>query len=995
MKKMKIRFLVSVAMFAPSLSSGGSAAYAQTQAEKANELPEIIVTGSRLQRELGQGAAPITAVTGDAIAKSGDFKVTDYLAGVPGLTGSFTSAQSAFSADVSGGETGLNLLDLRFLGTGRTLVLIDGKRQVASVPGQIGVDINSLPGNMIERVEVITGGASAVYGADAVSGAVNFITRSKFKGFELSGTSGISGRGDAAEYLVSGLAGTSFGGGAGNFVGSIEYYSQDLLKRYTRKFSLETPRIVDNPVEVLSGIDDPNVPDQVVISNPRIYYSSTAGVFDLPDSVAALLGPEYVNPDGVARGTVVNGIFRAFDAGLPLGTQYGQGGEGTPENVFGSDIAPSTKRFTAAFKANYEFSPAVDVFADARYVSVKAFAQGAGIYDSGIRISIDNPYMPQSLRDLLTAAGEDGIDISSREHTELGRVDERAKRDLFRVVAGVRGQISGDWKYEVSGNYGQSDLTLLQSGQRLNDRFAAAVDAVRDPNTGNVVCRSSIDPTAVPPSIAFPRTREGFLSFTPGPNSGCAPINILGENGISAQALNFVMTQTRSTARLQQTVLSGVIAGNTGAWFNLPGGPVGVVLGTEYREEKSRSVIDDNIAQNLIWAVSQQSVRGSYNVKEAFGEIGLPILKDLPLIKSLTVEGAVRLSDYSTTGTSTTWRVNGDWEVFDGLRLRGTYSTATRAPNINELVSPGQLEFVSVDDPCSVENLDIGSPTRAANCAALGIPADYQQVNIGAIPGSASGNPNLRAETAKTFTFGAVLKPVFLPNFTASVDFYSIKIDDAIALPDGQTAIERCVDGPTLNPVFCDLLSRAPANDAIPYRVSDVRLSQQNIGALKTSGIDVQVAYRQDLSALFNNKDSSLNLALAGSRLIKFDEFPFAGDLSIVDKEASESLKPRWVFNMSAGLSVGKFGLNYNLQYQSGQLYAELEDFADQPDYLFPSKSKAQMLHDLSVSANISDKFEAVLGVANLTDAQPDLLGEATPYDVVGRRFFLSVKVRF
>jgi iron complex outermembrane recepter protein len=995
MKKAKIRFLVSVAMVAASLSSASSVALAQTTADEPAEETEILVTGSRLQRELGQGAAPITSVTGDAIAKSGDFKVTDYLAGVPGLTGSFTSTESAFSADVSRGETGLNLLDLRFLGTGRTLVLIDGKRQVASVPGQIGVDINTIPSNMIERVEVITGGASAVYGADAVSGAVNFITRSKFSGVQLNATAGISERGDAAEYLVSALVGTSFGGGSGNIVGSVEYYSQDRLKRYTRKISRETPRVVDNPIEVLSGIDDPNVPDQVVISNPRIYYSSTAGVFDLPDSVAALLGPEYVNPDGVARGTVVDGIFRPFDAGLPLGSQYGQGGEGTPENVFMSDLVPSTERFTAALKVNYEFSPAVDVFADARYVSVKAFAQGAGIFDSGIRISVDNPYMPQSLRNLLTAAGEDGIDISSREHTELGRVDERAKRDLFRVIAGLRGQISGEWKYEVSGNYGRSELSLLQSGQRLNDRFAAAVDAVIDPDSGNVVCRSNIDPTAVPPSIAFPRTREGFLSFTPGPNSGCAPINILGRNGISPQALDFVITQTRSTALLQQTVLSGVITGNTSAWLNLPGGPVGVVLGTEYRKEKSQSVIDDNVAQNLIWAVSQQSVRGSYDVKEIFGEIGLPILKDLPLIKSLTIEGAVRLSDYSTTGTSTTWRVNGDWEMFDGLRFRGTYSTATRAPNINELVSPGQLEFVAVDDPCSVENLDLGSPTRAANCAALGIPADYQQVNIGAVPGSASGNPNLRAETAKTFTLGAVLKPNFLPGFTASVDYYSIKINDAIALPDGQTAIDRCVDGPTLDPVFCDLLSRAPASDPLPYRVSDVRLSQQNIGALKTTGIDVQISYLQDLRDLFKTSEASLTLSLAGSHLLKFNEFPFASDLSIVDKEAGETFRPRYVLNMNAGLSVGTFGLNYNLQYQSGQLYAEREDFENQPDYLFPRKSRAQMLHDLSISASVNDKFEATLGVANLTDEQPDLLGEATPYDVIGRRYFLSIKAKY
>jgi iron complex outermembrane recepter protein len=658
------------------------------------------VTGSRISRPELDVANPIVAVTGEAIEKSGAINVVDVLIRNPALTASVGGSLSG-GADANFGETGANLLDLRNLGTNRTLVLVNGKRHVAGLPGSAAVDINSIPQDLIEKVDVLTGGASAIYGADGVSGVVNFVLKRDFEGIAARGQIGISDKGDAGTQYGSIVAGSNFADDRGNVTIAYEFSNRDRLRAVDRPF-------VGDPARTFGLFRDPgDIPDDPNRFD-RILYNNVTRADSAPDGAVDL------DLDGIPEFT---GSGLVYDRGIPIPSSGGRaiGGSNTPTAGYFGDLEPANRRHVANLLASYEFSPAARVYAEAKYVTTRAFSVGQPSFDFFTYLTPDNAY----LNDRFGVANTVNGALLTRDNLDLGLRGERITRDTLRGVIGFEGQITENARYDVSYVYGQTKSEDTQTSNLIGDRYFAALDAVRDPVSGQIVCRSTLDPLSDidPNNYGRPAT-----TFTPGAGSACRPLNFLGSGVASQEALDFVLAPTTNRSKVSQHVISGYVSGDFDALFTLPGGPLGFAFGGEYRKEKSRATPDE-IIQNgeLRDFAAVPASGGSFDVKEAFAELNAPILADMPFAHLLSVSAAVRLSDYSTIGGTTTWKVDGIYAPIPDIRFRGSYSYAVRAPNISELFDPLGGTFGFVDDPCDQTNVTEGADPalRAANCATI------------------------------------------------------------------------------------------------------------------------------------------------------------------------------------------------------------------------------------------------------------------------------------
>ena len=771
-----------------------------TVTDDAADSGDIVITGSRIARPEVDSPTPVTSFSAATLQQSGRVNVTDVLAQNPALLNSSTSGTQSGSTGSFGG-TGTNLLNLRNLGTDRTLVLVDGRRHVAGLPGSASVDINTIPVDLIERIDVTTGGASAVYGADGVSGVVNFVLKRDFEGLLARAQTGISDQGDAGNRYLSITAGKNFSNGRGNVALSYEFRDDDRLSSFRRSRTGD-PRfaygLVRDPADYDN--DDPNVFDRTLRNDLRYADSSRNGAVDVD--------LDYV-PDFTGDGEV-------YDRGtlLPGSGGLTQGGDSTPTAGYQGDLQPKNRIHNINLLTSYEFSPAFRVFAQGKYTNTKSYSVAQPSFDFYTYLAPDNAY----LLDRFGGAAVDGA-LVSRDNFDFGVRGESNKRETYRAVIGADGRISDHARYELSYVYGRTDSRFLSTNYRITDRYFAALDAVRDPATGQIVCRSDLDPTANidPNNFDAPAT-----TFTPGPNSGCQPLNILGEGVASAAALNFINADLVNTYRVQQHVVSGSISGDFGEFFELPGGPVDFAIGAEYRKEKSAFVSDPLAQQGALADLAQiLPERGSFDVKEAFGELRVPVLRDLPFADTLEFNAAIRFSDYSTVGSTTTWQVSGVYAPVRDIRFRGGYSEAVRAPNVTELFSPQNGTFSFIDDPCDPENLPEGTQYRAANCQAALTAAGLSAAQIAAfsptsdpqatasLPGRTGGNNDLLQETAKTWTAGVVLQPRFVPGLQITADWFNIRLQDAINTPTAQQLVDLCVDQPMLDNVYCANVSRS------------------------------------------------------------------------------------------------------------------------------------------------------------------------------------------
>jgi iron complex outermembrane receptor protein len=566
------------------------------------------------------------------------------------------------------------------------------------------------------------------------------------------------------------------------------------------------------------------------------------------------------------------------------------------------------------------------------------------------------------------------------------------------------GERSANLKYEFSYVYGRSASVVTSGNTRVTDRYFAAVDAVVDPATGKPTCRINLpgQTTIDANNYAGVATITGApvsgapLSFKPGE---CSPLTLLGYGQSSEAGRNFVFVNDVTRASSEQQVASGSLSGDLGFLFSLPGGPIQFALGAEYRKEKTQST-PSAFAQGGFFDGGNQTrpSGGQFNVKEAYGEISIPLLAHVRFAEDLSFGGAIRFSDYSTIGSTTTWKIDGTYSPVRDVTFRATYSRAVRAPNITELFSPLQGVQTFLTDPCDPTNLPEGTQYRVANCKSVLTTLGLSPAQIAAFspstnakqstsqPGLAGGNPNLKAEIAKTWTAGIVLRPRFLPGFSFTADWYDIKLANAINTPDVNEVFKLCVDQPTLQNVFCNSFTRSTTTGFI----NSYKTQTLNVAAFTTSGLEISAAYRFNLSPALGH----LDFRLSGGYLHDLTFLATVGGTP--EQQRNRTYRPNYSGNLNVSWIQGPLTVNYGLAWQGKtERYTQIQQAAHpnyDPRYIM---YKERWEHDIQLSYDVDDRFTIYGGINNFTDQQPDIAaGFAYPVSAIGRSFYAGAKVK-
>jgi outer membrane receptor protein involved in Fe transport len=1070
-------------------------------------IEEVVVTGSRIARDPNTaGAAPVSSLSEEDLKLSGQPDLADVLRQQPALltsVSSLGSTDSVFAAE-EGGTPGFgqSVLQLRGLGNERTLVLVNGRRHVAGVEGSQAVDINSIPNALVERVEVLTGGASAIYGADAVTGVVNFILKDDFEGVDLDVQGGLSGEQDGETLQVSGLFGRNFADGRGNVTLGIDVFTREEIRYGDRGFLADNRRGVQrNNPELrfqsgdISAAATPNFAQFYTVDNGRypygfnipsadsfaVAYEEEFGVAPtLTDAERALIDRAQNAPprtidsfhtfsissergvvvgDGFNSDTFVdtdgNGTNDCFDSFLGFNSllegeafglaggcwvlnddgsvrPYQDGRVASNFNQYGGDgvqgyydpgyLTPDEQRFTINLNGRFDLTDSLRVFGEGKYSRQEvSFGGPLNTFYDLIFISPENPYIPEALQPLADADG--GLRVT-RDPTDLGsNVDENV-RETMRFVVGLEGELANGWTWDVAANYGRFERRFLDSNAVVQDRYFAAIDAVADPDTGQPICRSDVDPFSRPPTTFFgiPAFDPGFFTFNPG-DGQCRPLSLLsGPVGATPEAVDFVTTTTTDTFTLEQTVFTANLAGEVPA-FELPGGRIGFAVGAEYREEKNEqeydplvrgvipvSTIDGaagqrirdlpNVQNSLVFDPEQllTDSDGEYDVYDLYGELLFPLLSDRFLARELTLNTAYRFSDYSTVGRTHTWNLGVSWAPTEDVKLRGTRSRAVRAPNIFELFSPDISATFRPDDPCEQAAIDAlseaGDPrgaNRAANCATDGIPAGFVDPLSARFSGVIAGNRELDEETADTITYGVVFEPRLLSGLTVTVDYWDIEIEDAIEAVDDQDIVNSCysADPSTFPNQFCQLFTRNRTEGSAQFLgFNFLRQTQLNFGALEAAGVDFTAAYQFEALA------ADWQVSGSGSWFDRIDRFFDPGDPNAVDPELGELQRPELAGQFAVDFMKGPLTLRWTTYYQDEQQMAGIEIEDAVPVFGGRGQEDEIFFHDLSFSYELRDFLQVYGGINNVTDEQPFFTENAWPVSPVGRFGFLGVTYR-
>ncbi|HET9640399.1 MAG TPA: TonB-dependent receptor [Allosphingosinicella sp.] len=1043
---------------------------------------EITVTGSRIRRPNLESAMPITSIGGEEFFQTSTISVGDVLNELPQLRNTFSQANSTRFL----GTRGLNLLDLRGLGTQRTLVLVNGRRHVAAdvLNNATSPDTNTFPTDLIERVDVITGGGSSIYGSDALAGTVNFILKDNFDGYQVRAQSGITQYGDGAARYVSVLAGHNFAGDRGNVAVNLEYATQDDFYASGRPGLRQNNNflVIDvDPAGSVNGSD--GSPDRAFFRDIRSATISVGGLVNFRQpATGALCGRE---SSTATAATAFYACTFLFNQNGNLQAQTGNRvGLGPNGNYIGGNgysgregelvaLMPNLERYSANLIGHFEISPAIVPFIEAKYVRADAqgsqsgpfFSQGQTLGDAicfndfndrsylgnqgaaaptcadgttftnreGIRL--DNPYLSAADRALiraqLTNSINGGINPNTgaamnaaartaalaqlangtyrfnlrKNYLELGARDELFRRETYRAVVGVRGDFWDDWNYEVSLNYGEHHETNIITGNINTQRFIYANDTAINPNTGQIVCRAQIDPNY---AVSYVTGVSDAISQAD--VAACVPLNPFGD-GVSSQAVrDYLTVDSLATGKITQLVAGGFVAGDLSELFELPGGPVAFSVGAEYRRETLRYDLDDlTQAGYAFYNAIPSFTAPSFEVKEAFAEISIPLLKDMPFFQELTISGSGRVSDYKGA-TGTVWTYGGEitWRPVQDIRFRGSYNRAVRAPNLSELYSAqGQNFAPGFTDPCSLNFIGTGSTTRAANCAAAGAPAGYNYIYNSSLSFVTGGNPNLTEESSDNYTVGFVLTPRFLPGLSVSVDWYDITVNKVIATVAAQTIVNQCYDSPTLSNPFCDQFQRAGAGGGPqgeePFRILEDSLfsGALNFASLERRGVDTEVAYRKKFSW------GTASLRGTWTHVLRNRNFLNPTDPTFANSFMRELADPQDEVNANLSIKAGKYTLGYQVRWIGEQYLNTYEDYNSingQPpqnaDYADIITYPAVFYHDIRLGIDVTEKFNFYMGIDNLFNRMPPfgltgVGGGSGIYDNRGRNFYAGVVAKF
>lgn len=984
-----------------------------------SQLEEVVVTGSRIRVQDYVAANPVTTVSSESLEQSGQTNVTQFLQEVPSLV---NSVDVETGSDVNGNFNGLSLLNLRNLGTSRTLVLVDGRRHVASSPGTSAVDATAIPTALIDRVEVLTGGASAIYGADGVSGVVNFILKKDFEGVDLRTQYGWSEQGGGENVFVSGLFGQNFAEGRGNLTFGFEYDQTEDVKFSDRDFTRlgNLRSLVDNPDDVNEdgSIDNPNIFDQIAVAG--VNYNDTS----LPGSVYTNFSTS-PNTSGVS----FLGTGQPFvDGSVQYGSALALGGSGTPVDLFNDDLIPGQERYSVYTTGTFELSDNHELFGELKYTNSTVDFEGQPGYDYGLFISDQNPFIPANiLADARTpggfastpTGGPSGPDLGlpgpgvlvARDNFYLGRSQQESENETIRSVVGLRGELFDGFDYEISYVFGRANQTINYGNVILNDRYYAATDVVINPATNAPVCRSNLDPTAAAPGDLFGQfpydaSYLGRGTFTPGASSGCLPLNNFGT--ADPAAIAWVLGEGVFEAELTQHVVNAFISGDTERWFSLPAGPISFVLGGEYRKEESSTTPDalQTLAESIDYGGLTSlgrvvPTRGEYDVSEGFTELSVPILRDLPFANELTLSGAYRFSEYSTVGKTDTWNVAFRYRPIEDIMFRGTIARAVRAPNINDLFRGRGQTAAGFADPCDRNNRNDGEnpQQRQANCdaalKAIGVnPLTYEDTSSETTAGFSRGNPNLDPEEGDTRTIGVVISPADIRGFTLSLDYYDIEITGLIQPFTVQRIVNNCYDLPAGNE-FCDLITRSTSG-VNPGRINGFEQVPGNLAFSSARGIDVGIRYAVDPANFGFERDiGTLNLQLQASHLLELDTQDTV-EAPVVDGVGVEGA-PEYQATFDATWNYRNLSVNYGVswfdrtsRYSNTTLRTQVDIAEDSVKYY-----SDRFVHDVQARYEFENGLAVYGGVNNIGDQEPEPLGfgdASYPVSGLGRFFYVGAQ---
>jgi outer membrane receptor protein involved in Fe transport len=979
----------------PSAVSGSSAPSDSTNVQ------EFVVTGSRIPQPNLTSISPVTAVTSQELKISGTTRVEDLINQLPQVI-------ADQGGGISNGASGTATVSLRDLGPSRTLVLIDGTRLGPGDPGTPYADLNFIPAALIDRIDVLTGGASATYGSDAVAGVVNFVMKKDFEGVQIdinsglyqhdNGNAGLQADNQALGYNapkgsiadgqtwdVAITMGASSPDGKGNVEGYLDYRHIDAVAESQRDYS-----------------------------NCNLHLNDALNGFACGGSA-----------------TAANANFFAYNADFSQGAQYslnpnsGKNATLSPYTGANSQLynfAPlnyfqrNDERYSGGFFGHYEVAPHITAYASFMFMNDHTDAQigPSGDFGTTAPIPCNNPLLSaDEIQKLCVGLGystpanptsgvAQNVFILRRNVEGGGRVDDITHTD-YRVQIGLKGDLDPNWHFDVYGQYYQAAVQNIEQGYFSNSRLAQALDAV--PGT-----------PGSPNSVVGP----GGTAVCANPANGCVPYDPFQVGGVTPAMLKFLEVPGSSTGKTTEQVVSGSITGDLGAYgMKSPWAHDGLALniGGEYRREFLESSPDfEEQDGDLAGAGGKATpISGAFDVKEFFTELRVPIVQDVNFIKDLSFDGGYRFSHYSEAGNTDAYKFGADWAINDDIRIRGGFNRAVRAPNIDELYGPQNVELDGTTDNCS------GSTPvfTQAQCARTGVSASqYGHINpnpASQYNGLVGGNPDLKPETADTYTIGTVITPKnLIPGMSFSADYFDIKITNVIQSYGENNIIDDCAE--TGNPTYCSLIHRAPGSGTLWLtNTGYVVDTLQNLGFIKTSGVDFTFDYRTKFSDWHLPEWGGLALGFLGTYTRDYEVQGALGTapLFCVSKygptcqgTSTPQSGPLPAFKAKTRLTWTTpwtgFSASVDWRYIGpSDVDTGAQDTAD-------SHINAYNYVDLEASWHFKDRYTVRVGCNNITDLQPPIIGSgelpgvvgnantySQIYDVLGRYLFMGLTADF
>jgi iron complex outermembrane recepter protein len=1038
-----VRLRSSAASFAIGLALISTPALAQDNAAPADEAKteEIVVTGSLIKDPNLTQSTPVLATTADEMELRQSNVAEEVLREIPGVVPNIGSA-------VNNGNGGASYVDLRGLGSNRNIALLDGDRIAPS--GLRGVfDLNNVPLALVDRVDVLTGGAVTTYGADAIAGVVNFVTKRDFAGVEFSATEAVNQKGDGNALRTDLTIGANFDDGRGNAVLSVGYQNSDPVYQGDRDFSVNN---YDSFTGTLGG-SGTTTPSRFTGSRPLSGgVPNTLTAYTQTGVTTAVVG---TNPIGtpilaLVPGGAANGGTRQID---PTTGSFQAGFNPFNFNPYNIFHTPFT-RYNMYASARYEVSDNVEIYSRGLFSknSVKTIIAPSGVFSSSVVIPLSNPYLTATARNqfcaLNVAPTVNGVNAAGasvsgqtayvplitpaacaaaatatsptdpnyrtvttvlrRRFTETGPRTSDYETTVFDYKIGARGAISENIDWDVHGSYGQSENIETRGGYILTSRVRDALLA-----TNTTTCLSAA--------------------------AGCVPLNVFGPNGSITPAMAaYAQSPSTTTIRTSLAQVHATVTGKTGFAVPMAADDVSFAVGGEYRKYTSSQVPDSlsQIPGELGGAGgAAPAIDGGYEVYEAIGELNIPLIQDKPLFQNLTLTTGARYSAYKVNAAgspkfnATTWKIGGSWEPGAGVKFRANYSRAVRAPNINELFSPLSTGLTGLaTDPCAgaapVANLNL-----KAICLAQGAPA----ASIGVIANptasqansTGGGNVNLRPETAKTLTLGVVFQPEFARNVSISLDYYDIKVAKAITTPTPDDVINGCfgaITAASASSAACTSIRRDPTTgglDGDPATTLGLPQSFSNLGNLRARGLDLAINIKQSVGF------ADWKIGFTGNYTMdsKFQATPTS-----VDRECTgyysvncASIQPKYQWALRNTLDFGNTDISFLWRHMSSVQQEPLDVIASAPAFVGTLAGgalngravdfghiKSYDWLDMSVRFDVGDHLTLTGTVANLLNKQPPLTGSSignvsynsgntypSTYDTLGRRFSVTAKLKF